>query len=374
MRFGKATVSNQPDFLNGHRVIKLSKERHSGIELLRIYAIIGVIIVHYFNGGIGGGSSYVSGTLSVFVYRLFLTLSFCAVDLFVMISAFFLSVSEKRSFSKIFFLLFEAGLLRCLIYIIQAWNNDYTITVAGIVISIFSFGYFIVFYSIIYLLSPLINIGFGRLNGKNAQKAVTILFVLFSVIPSFAVILREYNVCNSDWTAISTVTIKGSFEGYTIVNFFLCYLIGWYIRHWYNEKAQKRTNHLLLGLNTIALLVWGYINWQSAYTYDNPLVILEAAWLLAVFKDLKIQSRFINEIASSGFTCYLLNGVFIKYLSIERFASKSWYVLLAHVMLSVVGIYLLCYVIHKVYKLCTGWLEYRLSAVIDRIDLTFYSE
>ena len=289
-----------------------------------------------------------------------------------MISAFFLSVSTRRSFSKIFFLLFEAGLLRCLIYIVQGTTNHYSITTAGILNSVFSFGYFIVFYSIIYLLSPVINNGFDIFDRKTAQKAVIIIFCIFSVIPAFAVILREYSVCNSDWTAISTVTIKGSFEGYTIVNFFLCYVIGWYIRRWQSEKNKDGTKLLLLGLNTIALLVWGYINWQSAYTYDNPLVILEAALLLIVFKNFNFKSKCINEIATSGFTCYLLNGVFIKYLSIEKYASKSWCVLFAHVMLSVIGIYLFCYIIHKAYKFCTGWLEYRLSPLIDRIDLTLY--
>lgn len=37
----------------------ITKERNSSVELLRILAIIGVIILHYNNSMVGGGFEYV---------------------------------------------------------------------------------------------------------------------------------------------------------------------------------------------------------------------------------------------------------------------------------------------------------------------------
>ena len=346
------------------------KTRDSGMELLRIYAILSVIVLHYFNAGIGGGTNYVRGTLGVFFSRSFLTFAFCAVDLFVMISGYYLSASSKRSLSKIFFLLFEAAVFRVILYIINTKMNSGSITISGILSSALIQGYFIVFYSIIYLISPLINIGFDRMDRKNSGKAVVILFVCFSIIPSLAAILQSYHVFGSDWSGISTVTNKGSFEGYSIVNFFLCYVLGWYIRHWHNEKKKWSKKLLLLALNTLALLVWGYINWESAYTYDNPFVILEAAFLILIFKDFTFSSRFINQIATSGFTCYLIHGFFLRYIQIEKYVSKGWYVMIVHVIVSSAGIYMICYVIHKIYSFLTNWFVKFMSPKIDRINLT----
>lgn len=350
--------------------------RQSGIELLRIYAIMSVIVLHYFNAGIGGGTNYLHGTLSVFTGRMFLTLTFCAVDLFIMISGYFLSTNNKRSLSKTVFLIFEAAVLRTAFYIINAFtsHSPEKITVAGILTNIVSLGYFIVFYSIIYLISPLINIGFNRLDKKNCQKAVITLFIIFSVISSILAILNSYEVFGNDWNKNSTVTNSGSFEGYTIVNFFLCYIIGGYIRHWHSQKIKASKLLLYFSINTVLLLAWSYFDWLSAFTYDNPFVIFEAALLILLFKDMKFKSKLINELATSGFTCYLVHIFFLKYIGIEKYASQNWYVLIAHVIVSVIGIYLICYVIHKVYSFCFGWISKLLSSRIDKISLTVYDK
>ena len=350
-----------------------SVKRKTGIELLRIFAILSIIILHYLNAGIGGGMNYIHGTMGVLISRTLLALSFCAVNLFMMISGFFLSTNGNRYFSKVVVLLFEAAFFRAIIYILYSVLKQENVTVSGILSAVFSFGYFIVFYSIIYLVSPLIIIGLDRLDKANSKKTISILFVLFSIIPALAAVLRSYRIFDSDWMGISTITREGNFEGYTIVQFFLCYVIGWYIRHWKTEKVNRTKVFALFCADWIALVVWGYFDWKSAYTYDNPLVILEAALLLLICKDVEFYSRTVNELATSGFTCYLVHAVFLNYIWIEKYASQSWYVMLAHVLASSVGIYLASYIIHKVYRVCFGWLENLVSPAIDgTIDLAVH--
>lgn len=343
------------------------KLRQSNFELLRIFAIMSVIVLHYFNGGIGGGINYVHGTWSNLIGHVFLTVCFCAVDLFVMISGYFLSTSNKRSFSKIFFLLFEAFIFRTAQYLITALTTSQNITVSGILGCFFSIGYFIMFYSIIYLISPLINLMFTHVDEKRNQKIIVLLFVFFSVIPSVVNLLDSLKIADFSWAAgLCTVTKDGTFDGYSIVNFFLCYVLGGYLRHYRSDKKSLPKLLVILFANTLLLFIWGYFDYQSAFTYDNPLVIFEAVSLILLFNKFSFKSKIVNELSSSGFTCYLVHGFFLKYLQIEKYASGEWYVLLIHVILSVLSIYLICYVIHKIYTLCTGWFVRLLSPKIDK--------
>lgn len=341
------------------------KLRQSNFEILRIFAIMSVIVLHYFNAGIGGGTNYVHGTYSVFISRVLLSVSFCAVDLFIMISGYFLSTSNKRSFSKIFFLLFEVFVLRTAQYLITAFTDSQKITLSGILSCFFSIGYFIMFYAIVYLISPVINLIFKY---EKNRKFIVILFIFFAIIPSIANLLDSLKITDFSWAkGLCTVTKEGNFEGYSIVNFFLCYILGGYIRHYHSEKKNWSKLIIFLSANTLLLLIWSYVDWNSALTYDNPLVILEGVALVLFVNNFSFRCKIVNELSSSGFTCYLVHGFFLKYIQIKRFASGEWYVLLIHVIVSVVAIYLICYVIHKVYVLCTGWFVKRLSPIIDKI-------
>ena len=75
------------------------RERNSGIELLRILAAMGVIILHYNNAEIGGGLKYSSGW-NLLMLQLLQNTAICAVNVFVLISGYFLSRSGRRDCTK----------------------------------------------------------------------------------------------------------------------------------------------------------------------------------------------------------------------------------------------------------------------------------
>ena len=76
---------------------KKNEVRNSSIELLRIIMMMGVIILHYNNSNLGGGYRYVKeGSLNNY-YLFFLNNLFVyAVDIFIMISGYFLCKTENR--------------------------------------------------------------------------------------------------------------------------------------------------------------------------------------------------------------------------------------------------------------------------------------
>lgn len=65
------------------------KKRLSNIELLRILAMSGVVILHYNNVAMDGALAYVEHNSINYYVLLFLeSLTICAVDLFILISFF----------------------------------------------------------------------------------------------------------------------------------------------------------------------------------------------------------------------------------------------------------------------------------------------
>ena len=74
-----------------------SKGRESNIELLRVLAMLGVILHHYNNPSIGGGLSFVkNGSLNYWILNIVESIFICAVNLFMVISAYFMASSNKR--------------------------------------------------------------------------------------------------------------------------------------------------------------------------------------------------------------------------------------------------------------------------------------
>ncbi|MDY6352142.1 MAG: hypothetical protein SPL57_03760, partial [Lachnospiraceae bacterium] len=73
--------------------------RQSGIELLRILAATGVIVLHYNNPVIGGGLNTAEGINRGLLYFLE-ALNVCAVNVFVLINGFFDVEHQKRDLMK----------------------------------------------------------------------------------------------------------------------------------------------------------------------------------------------------------------------------------------------------------------------------------
>ena len=89
-------------------------ERKSNIELLRIFTMIGVIILHYNNPTIGGGITYATkGSANFYILYFLESLFACAVDLFILISGYFMCTNNKRNiFTRLMSYLKQCLLLR----------------------------------------------------------------------------------------------------------------------------------------------------------------------------------------------------------------------------------------------------------------------
>ena len=256
--------------------------RNSSIELLRIIAACMVVVLH-----INGAVIAVSYNVNPFLHFI-QSCSNCAVDLFLIISGFFLVGNidnYKINWKKIIYLF----VLYCCILISVALfrlivNDIDLILFLKIVGSCFPPRcYFLVLYIVMYLLSPYINTILKSLDHNKRLRFLLISFILFSIYPTitdiYQALLDKENIMG-----LSSVSAWGQQHGYNIVNFILCYLIGACIRLNNLDKNVSYSKsficYLLCSVSIYVMyLLFPTNDLSIAYNYSNPLVLLSASSL-----------------------------------------------------------------------------------------------
>lgn len=342
------------------------KRRHSAIELLRILAMCGVVILHYNNKSVGGGFRYATGlncTALVVLESPFI----CAVNLYVLISGYFLSATQKRSLNKPFELVaqvcaFGAGryLLRCLMS--GGWS------VKALLLSIIPNNYFVVLYVTLYLISPYLNLMLQQLSKKQFRILTALLLFLFSLWPTLVDVF--INITEKSLTGLSTINAFASQRGYTIVQFALMYILGAFI-HREQENLKKIPAAVLLAGYVALMCACAGASTSNAWAYHNPLVILSACAAMLIALRWQFESKLVNRLALSAFTCFLFHDLLLGYLGIQKAVTGSLPGLLIHVILSAVAVYLICYVVYFVWDLVTKPLFRFCAKYLSKADRFF---
>ena len=349
------------------------RTRNSSIELLRIIALMGVILLHYNNREAGGGFKYVTdGSINQCYLYLIENIFVCAVDLFIMISAFYLSTTKKRKIIKVVELNLQVIAFRVAGYLISALIDGEQILLKAIIRYMLPVNYFVILYSVLYILSPYINVLLEKIRKQDFKKLVLWLIGLFSIWTSLVDLLE--NIVGHTFDGLSTVGMYGSQYGYSIVNFVLLYFIGAYIR--VNKiQLKKRTAAisilvLLCVMFFVSLLEHKIGLAESVWNYNNPLVIVMAILVLLLFMNFNYCNRGINELAKGAFTCFLFHGYFIGKVHIADFVNQPLYSLILHQVIVAVGLYLLSYVAYKIYHFCSGWFIKWISPAFEKFDIS----
>ena len=339
-------------------------KRQSNIELLRIVAACGVIILHYNNPNIGGGYKAVEdGSINQAIMTFFETVFICAVNLYVLISGYFMRNSTKRDLIKPIELLAQLIAFELLFYLIKELPKGEGLSFTT-VLGYFTPSYWFVFvYIALYLISPYINLVWSHLSESGKKMLLIICTVLFSIYSILTDIIQHFRPDENN--GLSTIGLLGSEAGCTIVNFVLMYLLGCYLRDC-EEKGKKTGTGklaLLLVLNVAAIFGWTYlekiitgdvINNTAAWNYDNPLVITEAVIVFLIFSNMKLGSnKVINKLATASFPAYLIHINLLEYCGIETYVRENPALLTVHILGSTIVIYLISFVIFLIYDLIT---------------------
>ena len=336
---------------------QVKKQRESGIELLRIIAMMGVVVLHYNNAAMGAAFSYVTaGSLNQGILYFLETLCISGVNIYVLISGYFLYRSNNRSVRKIADLFIQVVLFNAAFYVMSIIMGVNTFTLKSCIFNLLPANYFVVLYAVLYLVSPYVNLMLRQLNEETMQNWIYLAVAVFSIW-SFVVDVME-NAAGFDKIGLSPVGIYGSQEGYTIVNFLLAYMIGAYLNTSKFESGKVTQFRRVLRCAVLLGVVYAFamvenhfgLASRTAWNYDNPLLLLLAAESFLLFREIHFMSRVINELAKGAFTCFLFHQPLLRFFGVQNVVNGNSLILIGHVILVAVVMYLISYVVYKIYS------------------------
>lgn len=160
--------------------MKEKTKRNSSIELLRIISMIGVVILHYNNASMGGALGMVlDGSPNQYYLYLIESLFVCAVNVFVMISAYFLACNQNRKLIKILELFVQVIVFNLAFYVFGVLRGHKVFTVSSLISSLLPANYFLILYSVLYIISPYLNLIIKQLNKEQFKRLLIILMLIF---------------------------------------------------------------------------------------------------------------------------------------------------------------------------------------------------
>lgn len=197
--------------------MKMKTERQSNIELARLLAVAGIFILHYNNPKIGEGITYAQRSTNLYMLYILESVCVCGVDLFILISGYFLCTSNRRNLWKPIELILQVMLFSLGLFLLRSFINRKCITVKGVIGSLIPVNYFVILYVTLYMISPFINIIFRNITARQFRCLLGLTLVLFSVYPTYVDVFSE--ITGREWNGLSTVGMYGSQWGYSFTNY-----------------------------------------------------------------------------------------------------------------------------------------------------------
>ena len=281
-------------------------ERLSNIELCRIAAILGVMLIHSTFQSLGYDVS-----LGVMLLAGF---SIIGVDVFVMLTGLFSATPKKSSLINLAFV--------CFFWMIVKVVFKYSLS-QPIGLSDFFFltesNWFIPSYIGLLFFTPILNV-FCNSVDKQALKRIVLSLLLIEIW--------------FDWLPPHPSISLGTNGGHSVLSFIILYLLARYIRL-YGIPNWIRKNSLFIYITcSIILALWGSLLVHYGKTSfirmifadNNPIVILSAVSFLSSFEKLSIrQSKCINHISRSVLAVLLgHSAIFLLYTKQFKYVYDSF--------------------------------------------------
>ena len=288
----------------------MSKVRESNLELLRIVAMFFIVLHHLIVHGMRnvGYLAYpleeicLDKQIPLIVLNAFTVV---AVNCYVLISGYFGINPTKKKLWNLFTIcaFYSVGY-----YLVYALLND-VFSIKTFVYSFLPFSHnqglwFVTCYIGLFLISPLLNAAVSYLNEKKESE-------WFKVLCGLAIITFYFGYL---WRT------DLNHNGYNLLNFIFLYMIGRYL-NLKNTACQKKcksiyllTSYFVCTLITASLSIFLLLYKESSdymyywtWRYNSPFVILGAVSLFMFFNLLTIRKKWINYIAASTFSVYLIH-------------------------------------------------------------------
>lgn len=280
----------------------MNEKRIASMDVLRIVLTIFVITLH-FNNSMGGKAFIYTTDINYELALIFESFSLCAVNIFLILSGYFLCNRKDRNIVKILLLMGMTMGYGIFFYLIKNIIT-HSVTMGGIIRSLIPINYFVWIYCGVYALSPWINKMINNLRKKDFERLIIVLFIMFSLWPT---IVDFYtSISGTTIAEISFISAHDNEAGYTIVQFIFSYCLGAYLKK-YELNLQKKS--CFAGYVISVGLIYLFLHFsKSAMNYNNIFVILSAVFLTAYFQKIEITSNgIVSILASQAFAVYIIH-------------------------------------------------------------------
>ena len=293
----------------------VKKERQSGLELLKILAIILIIISHTINT-IGTNTNIYANTSKAFfninltsnnleVIFLMIIKYFANAGnfIFMICTAWFLLDSYKTKKNKVLNLILDVFFISILFLVIlsaSGINIEKKLILKSIFPTIFANNWYITCYILIYMIHPLLNIIIEKIEKRKLLLLnIMLLFIYFGLCWIQQGILFSTNLII-----------------FVAVYFFTAYIKKYMI----NFTKNIKQNRLIIIVTSILIIILALIintlgnNIEFLHSkalilcnMSNPLVLLLSFSLFNIFKEMKFINKPTNYISSLSMLIYVIH-------------------------------------------------------------------
>ncbi len=328
------------------------KSKNMNIEIMRIISMLMILILHFLYHGNVLQSLNLEFSIRNFIIFSMETISIIAVNIYVLISGYFLS-EQKFKFSKIVKVFIQTYLYSTTICIFIALTGVNKLSFQSILNSLMPLTtqayWFINTYLMLLLIFPFLNILIRSIDKKRYKLLLLLLLILNSIIPLFTQ---------------KPVSIN---SGNSLIWFINLYLIAAYIRK-YSFMLKKEKLYIIYLINfLIHNIIITYIYYKGGikyamhfYQYNTIFVLISS---LSVFLIALSQKRHFTEkttkiikfFSTSTLAVYLITDnrlirklLWNNWIDNYLFFYKPYYLL--YILLISMIILILCILMDKIMK------------------------
>lgn len=332
--------------INNNKVNETTRD--SNIELVRIIAMSMIVIFHFIIHSLK--PEYFPGNL----YYYLIPWVFDGVNLFFLISGYFLIKLSLKSIFRFLFII----LIFQIVNILILHGLDINLSKYKILFTIIfpaSAGpyWFLEVYYILLITAPIINLGLETLS----KKKLSHFCIIFSFIVIFSCGIGD-NMCNP--------------TGFSYIQALYLYVIGFFIR---KNKEVLTKNHkflyLLIFLISTSMAMIGYGETHREYfrAYNNIFTLSSSISLFIWLTSFKFRNKFINSVASCSLGLYLLQDGYFGRLYFRKFmediflSAPTIFSALLYYFLIFIGFWIASWIITKVIFVILNPLLNKLSSI-----------
>ena len=329
-----------------------NSERNSGMELLRILAILMIISVHYLDAS-GGGilAQPFSPSFNILSARALESFAIIGVNLFVLITGYFGCTSRGlnlRRFVNLILVVAFWGLLLFFHDLSAGTPFSFALLARSLFPYMFGSLWYCRVYFILLFIAPFLNILISDLTKRGLCSVTAVLMVLFSLLPSF-------------------VPAFENAAGYDIISFVMLYFIGATVRLSIDKKPSKLLSVLLYFVCSAVTAVFSiYGDGLSYWGYDFISCVLASVFLFLAFCQINFRSRFINYLGKMTFGIYILNvsfpNLYTKFVVREDYFTSKYFIV--HFLVCVFGFFIVGTVCETIR---TGIFRFTVDPLLDKI-------